>query len=84
MKPKRIERLFYSLAELAASHGMEFSLDDYLSKSKAEALNGFLTDNKSRTSSLTLRCWWPESSDQSGDAAEMVDEGETEAGDGDD
>ena len=73
MKPKRIERLFYALAELAVNHGMESSLGDSLAKSKAEALNGFLTDNKSRASSLTLRCWWPQPAADLAEADEEAD-----------
>lgn len=82
MKNKRIERLFYSLADLAAEHGMEFSLElrDYECQSKV--FNGALGNSASRDNGLMLRAWWPESSDQSGDAAEMDDEEETEAGDG--
>lgn len=82
MKSKRIERLFYALADLATDKGMEFTLDlrDYESQSKV--LNGAFDNRSSRDNGLILRAWWPESSAQSGDAAEMVDEEETEAGDG--
>lgn len=75
MKPKHVQRLFYALADLAAEHGMEFSLEDSAAKSSAAALNGFLADNKSRASSLALRCWWPQP------AAETE---ETDEGSGDD
>ena len=59
MKSKRIERLFYSLADLAACKGMEFSLElqDYESQSKV--LNGAFGNSSSRGNDLILRAWWP-------------------------
>lgn len=84
MKSKRIERLFYALADLAVGKGMEFSLELRDCESQSKVLNGAFGNSSTRDNGLTLRAWWPESSDQIGGAAEMVDEDEAEAGDGDD
>ena len=73
MKPKHVQRLFYALADLAAEHGMEFSLELRDFDSESRAMNGFLTNSTTRDNGLILRAWWPESADQNGDAAEMVD-----------
>ena len=73
MKSKHVERLFYALADLAAEHGMEFSLELRDFDSESRAMNGFLTNSTTRDNGLILRAWWPGSADQNGDAAEMVD-----------
>lgn len=75
--------MFYSLADLAVNSGMEFSFEqrDYTNKSKA--LNGVLTDSSSQDSGLVLRAWWPEESDQNGDAADMVNDRDDEEEDDD-
>lgn len=70
MKSKHVERLFYSLADLAARSGMEFSLEQSASKSKGTAMNGFLTNSRARSAGLTLRCWWPQSAAEAEEADE--------------
>ena len=60
MKDKKISRLFYALAQLAGDGGMEFSLSLEDFESSGQTMNGFLTDNHSKSNNLVLRCWWPE------------------------
>lgn len=60
MKDKKISRLFYVIADMAAKAGMEFSLSLEDSESENKILNGAMGHSHSKSNGLTLRCWWPE------------------------
>lgn len=83
MKLKRFQRLFYALANLAAGHGMEFSLELRDFDSESRAMNGFLTNSTTRDNGLILRAWWPEGADQNGGDTEMVAGGDDEVDEAD-
>lgn len=74
MKNKQAAHVFYALADLAVRSGMEFSFEQRNYASRSKALNGVLTESSSQDSGLVLRAWWPEESDQNGDATDMVND----------
>lgn len=73
MKAKKITKLFYAIAGLAARSGMEFSLEQADSRTSAKALNGSLTNNQSRSAGLTLRCWLPQPAADTAETDEEAD-----------
>lgn len=60
MDEERKMQLFYEIAEMAAEHGMDLSLELKQWESGSQTLSGFLTDNSTTDHGLVLRAYHPD------------------------
>lgn len=60
MDEERKMYLFYGIAEMAAEHGMDITLELKQWESGSKTLNGFLADSSSTDQGLVLRAYHPD------------------------